>query len=199
MKIKKNLFECTKCLDTLEIKAGLISAILDYIGYYSEEGLFDLSVKPDYNDFVDLYGRQTAARIHIKEKVRFVIGGKNFYSNPLDKDCCTDHEIIKLTEINAGNVVESYLDRLQDKLEEQIEDGEWNDYKDCPSKMADRLDYIFNGCIDFHKALGIVKQYRVQMAFDFNVYAENESAAIDEILKRDITRLPTPFITATEC
>ena len=199
MEIKKNLFECTKCLDTLDIKAGLISAILDYIGYYSEEGLFDLSVKPDYNDFVDLYGRQTAARIHIKEKVRFVIGGKNFYSNPLDKDCCTDHEIIKLTEINAGNVVESYLDRLQDKLEEQIEDGEWNDYKDCPSKMADRLDYIFNGCIDFHKALGIVKQYRVQMAFDFNVYAENESAAIDEILKRDITRLPTPFITATEC
>ena len=200
MKIKKNLFECTKCLDTLEIKAGLISAILDYIGYYSEEGLFDLSVKPDYNDFVDLYGRQTAARIHIKEKVRFVIGGKNFYSNPLDKDCCTDHEIIKLTEINAGNVVESYLDRLQDKLEEQIEDGEWNDYKDCPSKMADRLDYIFNGCIDFHKALGIEKQYRVQMNFDFNVYAENESAAIDKALKyRDITRLATPFITATEC
>ena len=92
MKIKKNLFECTKCLDTLEIKAGLISAILNYIGYYNEERLFDLSVKPEYNDFVDLYGRQTAARIHITEKVRFVIGRENFYSNPLDKDCCTDHE-----------------------------------------------------------------------------------------------------------
>ena len=180
MKIKKNLFECTKCLDTLEIKAGLISAILDYIGYYNEERLFDLSVKPDYNDFVDLYGRQTAARIHITEKVRFVIGGENFYSNPLDKDCCTDHEIIKLTEINVGNVLESYLDLLQDKLEQQIEDGEWNDYKDCPSKMADRLDYIFNGCIDFRKTLGITQTYRVRVSFDLDVDAENPASAIDK-------------------
>lgn len=179
MKLKKNIFECTKCLDTLEIKAGLISAILDYTGYYNEERLFDLSVKPDYNDFVDLYGRQTAARIHITEKVRFVIGGTNFYSNPLDKDCCTDHEIIKLTEINAGNVVENYLDLLQDKLEQQIEDGEWNDYQDCPSKMADRLEYIFNGCIDFHKALGITQTYRVRVSFDLDVDAENEKSAID--------------------
>lgn len=179
MKIKKNLFECTKCLDTLEIKAGLISAILNYIGYYNEERLFDLSVKPEYNDFVDLYGRQTAARTHITEKVRFVIGGENFYSNPLDKDCCTDHEIIKLTEINAGNVVESYLDLLQDKLEQQIEDGEWNDYKDCPSKMADRLDYIFNGCIDFRKALGITQIYNVWVSFE--VDAENAESAIDKI------------------
>ena len=200
MEIKKNLFECTKCLDTLERKVGLISEILAYTGYYNEERLFNLSIKPDYNDFVDLYGRQTAARILITEKVRFVIGGENFYSNPLDKDCCTDHEIIKLTETNAGNVVESYLDLLQDKLEQQIEDGEWNDYKDCPDKMADRLDDIFNRCIDFYKALGITKQYRVQMTFDFNVYAENESAAIDKASKyRDITRFVTPFITATEC
>lgn len=180
MEIKKNLFKCTKCLDTLEIKAGLISAILDYLGYYNEERIFDLSVKPEYNDFVDLYGKQTAARIHITEKVRFVIGGENFYSNPLDKDCCTDHEIIKLTEINAGNVVESYLDLLQDILEEQIDDGEWNDYKDCPSKMADRLEYIFNGCIDFHKALGITQTYRVRVSFDLDVDAENEEAAIDK-------------------
>lgn len=180
MEIKKNLFECTKCLDTLEIKAGLISAILDYIGYYNEERLFDLSVKPDYNDFVELYGRQTVVRIYIMEEVRFVIGGENFYSNPLDKDCCTDHEIIKLTEINAGNLVESCLDILQDKLEQQIEDGEWNDYKDCPSKMADRLEYIFNGCIDFHKALGITQTYRVRVSFDLDVDAENAAAAIDK-------------------
>ena len=183
MEINKNLFECTKCLDTLEIKAGLISAILDYIGYYSEERLFDLSVKPDYNDFVDLYGRQTADRIHIKEKVRFVIGGKNFYSNPLDKDCCTYHEIIKLTENNVGNLVENYLDLLQDKLEQQIEDGEWNDYKDCPSKMADRLDYIFNGCIDFRKALGITQTYRVRVSFEMDVDAENAESAIDKAAK----------------
>lgn len=180
MKIKKNLFECTKCLDTLDIKAGLISAILDYTGYYNEERLFNLSVKPDYNDFVELYGKQTASRIKATENVQYVIGGENFYSNPLDKDCCTYHEIIKLTEINVGDVVENYLDILQDKLEQQIEDGEWNDYKDCPSKMADRLEYIFNGCIDFHKALGITQTYRIRVSFDLDVDAENAESAIDK-------------------
>lgn len=200
MEIKKNLFECTKCLDTLEIKAGLISAILDYIGCGNEERLFDLSVKPDYNDFVDLYGRQTAARIHITEKVRFVIGGENFYSNPLDKDCCTDHEIIKLTKINAGNVVESYLALLQDILEEQIDDGEWNDYKDCPSKMADRLDYLFNGCIDFHKALCITQTYRVRVSFEMDVDAENEEAAIDKAAnEREFALRTAKQVTITFC
>ena len=180
MEIKKNLFECTKGLDTLDINAGLISAILDYTGKYNEERLFDLSVKPDYNDFVDLYGRQTAARIHITEKVRFVIGGETFYSNPLDKDCYTDHEIIKLTEINAGNVLQSYLDLLQDILEEQIDDGEWNDFLGCPKKMADRLESLFHGCIDFHKALGITQTYRVRVSFEMDVDAENAESAIDK-------------------
>ena len=75
--------------------------------------------------------------------------------------------------------MESYLDLLQDKLEQQIEDGEWNDYKDCPSKMADRLDYIFNGCIDFRKALGITQIYNVWVSFE--VDAENAESAIDKI------------------
>lgn len=200
MEIKKNLFNCTKCLDTLDRKAGLISNILDYIGYGNEERVFNLIVKSDYNDFVELYGKQTASRIKITENVQYVIGGENFYSNPLDMDCCTDREIIKLTDTNAGNVVESYLDLLQDKLEQQIEDGEWNDYMKCPAKMADRLDYIFCGCIDFHKALGIVKNYKVKMTFEFNVYAENESAAIDAALEKgDITKSVIPSITAIEC
>lgn len=202
MEIKKNLFNCTKCLDTLDRKAGLISEILEYIGYDNEERLFNLSVKPDYNDFVDLYGRQTAARIHITEKVQYVIGGENFYSNPLDKDCCTDREIIKLTNTNAGNVVESYLDLLQDNLEEQIVDGEWNDYMKCPDKMADRLDYIFNGCIDFYLALGIRKTYGVRMVIELNVQADNQTDAIDKALKlwnTDAARLPMPEVSVIGC
>ena len=145
MEFKQNLIDCTKNLDTLTIKVGLISAILDYIGYGNEERVFALSVKTDYNDFVELYGKQTATRILSTEKVHFVIGGNNFYSNPMDKDFCTEHEIIKLTEVNAANVVESYLDLLQENLEQQIEDGEWNDFLGCPKKMADRLDSLFNG------------------------------------------------------
>lgn len=202
MEIKKNLFECAKCLDTIDIKAGLISAILDYIGYGNEERVFNLLVKSDYNDFVELYGKQTASRIKATENVQYVIGGENFYSNPLDKDCCTDHEIIKLTDTNAGNVVGSYLDLLQDKLEQQIEDGEWNDYMECPAKMADRLEYIFNGCIDFYSALGIRKTYGVRMVIELNVQADNQTDAIDTALKlwnTDAARLPMPEVSVIGC
>lgn len=190
MEFKKNLIDCTKNLDTLTIKVGLISAILDYIGYGNEERVFALSVKTDYDDFVELYGKQTAARILSTEKVHFVIGGNNFYSNPLDKDICTEHEIMKLTDSNINIALYGYLDLLQDNLEQQIEDGEWNDFLGCPKKMADRLDSLFNGCIDFHKALGTNQTYRVRVSFDIDVDADNDVSAFDMVSKNIENVLP---------